>query len=79
VLYDVAPDVLEVRGAYRRLGAVSPAWWVAVLATSAAGIWCMCALQRMALNDAEWFPVVTSQLARRECSDAPEARFGVRS
>jgi uncharacterized protein (TIRG00374 family) len=63
VLYGVAPAVLEVFGAYHRLGAVAPAWWVAVLGTSAAGIWCMCALQRMALNGAEWFPVVTSQLA----------------
>ncbi|HET6865742.1 MAG TPA: flippase-like domain-containing protein [Solirubrobacteraceae bacterium] len=63
VLYGVAPAVLEVLGAYRRLGDVDPGWWLVVLAASAAGTWCMCALQRMALSGAEWFPVVTSQLA----------------
>jgi uncharacterized protein (TIRG00374 family) len=63
VLYGVAPAVLEVLGAFRRLGDLDPVWWIAVLATSAAGTWCMCALQRMALNGAEWFPVITSQLA----------------
>lgn len=63
VLYGVAPAVLEVLGAYRRLSDLDPAWWLVLLATSAAGTACMCALQRMALNRAEWFPVVTSQLA----------------
>lgn len=63
VLYGVAPAVLEVLGAYHRLGDVDPVWWIVVLGASAAGIWCMCALQRIALNGAEWFPVVTSQLA----------------
>ncbi|HJS93414.1 MAG TPA: flippase-like domain-containing protein [Solirubrobacteraceae bacterium] len=63
VLYGVAPAVLEVFGAYRRLTDVDPAWWIALVATSAAGIWCMCALQRLALNRPRWFPVVTSQLA----------------
>jgi hypothetical protein len=38
VLYGVAPAVLEVLGAYPRLGAVAPAWWLVVLGTSAAGI-----------------------------------------
>jgi len=63
VLYGVAPAILEVLGAYQRLQDVDPAWWIAVVATSAAGTWCMCALQRLALNRAPWFPVVTSQLA----------------
>jgi len=63
VLYGVAPAVLEVLGAYRRLRDVDPAWWIAVAGSSAAGIWCMCALQRLALNRAPWFPVATSQLA----------------
>jgi len=63
VLYGVAPAVLEVLGAYRRLTDVDPAWWIALVATSAAGVWCMCALQRLALNRPRWFPVVSSQLA----------------
>jgi hypothetical protein len=50
VLYGVAPAVLEVLGAYRRLGDLDPAWWLAVLGASAAGTWCMFAQRRMALN-----------------------------
>lgn len=63
VLYGAAPAVLAVLGAYRRLRDVDLAWWVVVVAMSAAGTWCMCALQRLALHGASWFPVVTSQLA----------------
>lgn len=63
VLYGVAPAVLEVLGAYPRLRDVDPAWWIVVVGTSAAGVWCMCVLQRLALNRAPWFPVATSQLA----------------
>jgi uncharacterized protein (TIRG00374 family) len=63
VLYGVAPAILEVLGAYRRLRDVDPGWWIVVVASSAAGIWCMCALQRLALNGAPWFPVATFQLA----------------
>ena len=57
VLYGVAPAVLEVFGAYRRLTDVDPAWWIVVVAMSAAGTWCMCAVQRLTLNGARWFPV----------------------
>lgn len=63
VLYGVAPAILEVLGAYQRLRDVDPGWWIVMVATSAAGIWCMCSLQRLALNSAPWFPVATSQLA----------------
>jgi uncharacterized protein (TIRG00374 family) len=63
VLYGVAPAILEVLGAYRRLTDVDPGWWIAVIATSAAGIWCMCALQRVALQRPSWFATVCSQLA----------------
>ena len=63
VLYGVAPAILEVLGAYQRLRDVDPGWWIVVFAATVASIWCMCALQRLALNRAGWFPVVTSQLA----------------
>lgn len=63
VLYGVAPAGLEVLGAYRRLRDVDPAWWIVVVGTQAAATWCMCSLQRLALNRAPWFPVATSQLA----------------
>ena len=63
VLYGVAPAVLEVLGAYRRLRDVDPGWWIVVVGAQAAATWCMCSLQRLALNRAPWFPVATSQLA----------------
>jgi uncharacterized protein (TIRG00374 family) len=63
VLYGVAPAALEVLGAYRRLRDVDPGWWIVVVVASAASNWCMCSLQRLALNSAPWFPVATSQLA----------------
>ncbi len=63
VLYGVAPAILDVLGAYRRLKDVDPAWWIVVLGTSVAGTWCMCAVQRLALRGAAWFPVASSQLA----------------
>lgn len=63
VLYGVAPAILEVLGAYSRLRDIDPGWWIAVIATTAASTWCMCALQRLALDRAPWFPVATSQLA----------------
>ncbi|MGH2868499.1 MAG: UPF0104 family protein, partial [Solirubrobacteraceae bacterium] len=63
VLYGVAPAILEVLGAYHRLRDVDPGWWIVVVAMAAAGTWCMCALQRLALRGAAWFPVATSQLA----------------
>jgi uncharacterized protein (TIRG00374 family) len=63
VLYGVAPAILEVAGAYRRLKDVDPGWWLVVIASAVASNWCMCALQRLALNRAAWFPVTTSQLA----------------
>jgi len=63
VLYGVAPATLEVLGAYRRLRDVDPGWWIAVVAMTAASTWCMCALQRLALDRAPWFPVAASQLA----------------
>jgi uncharacterized protein (TIRG00374 family) len=63
VLYGVAPAILEVAGAYGRLKDVDPGWWIVVVAAAVASNWCMCALQRLALNRAAWFPVTTSQLA----------------
>ena len=63
VLYGVAPAVLEVLGAYDRITDVDPGWWIAVIATSAAGILCMCALQRLVLQRPPWLPTISSQLA----------------
>src|SRR4051812_32795197 len=63
VLYGVAPAVLDVLGGWRDLERVTPAWWIAVIATQVAGWGCLWALQRLALHRAGWFPVATSQLA----------------
>src|SRR4051794_41309695 len=63
MLYGVAPAVVDVLGGWHDLDRVSPAWWLAVLATQVAGWACLWVVQRLALNRAPWFPVATSQLA----------------
>jgi hypothetical protein len=63
MLYGVAPAVVDVLGGWRDLDRVSPAWWVAVLATQVAGWGCLWMVQRLALNRARWSSVATSQLA----------------
>ena len=45
VLYGVAPAVIDVLGGWRDLDQVSPAWWVAVVATQVAGWACMWAIR----------------------------------
>ena len=63
VLYGVAPAIAEVLGAWDRLDELEPLWWVVVLATQVAGLICLWAVQRLAVQSAGWFPVITSNLA----------------
>jgi uncharacterized protein (TIRG00374 family) len=62
-LYLLAPALLEVFGAWRRLDDVNPLWFVVMVLLQAGSYGCMWALQRLALRTQRWGPVITSQLA----------------
>jgi uncharacterized membrane protein YbhN (UPF0104 family) len=62
-LYLLAPALLEVFGAWRRLDDLSPLWFVVMVLLQAGSYACMWAVQRLALRTQRWGPVVTSQLA----------------
>jgi uncharacterized protein (TIRG00374 family) len=62
-LYLVAPSVVEVAGSWQDLGELAPGWLAVMVALQAAALVCLWALQRIALHDRRWRPVVASQLA----------------
>jgi uncharacterized protein (TIRG00374 family) len=62
-LYLLAPALLEVLGAWRRLDDLSPLWFVAMVLLQLGSYGCMWAIQRLALRTHRWGPVITSQLA----------------
>jgi uncharacterized protein (TIRG00374 family) len=62
-LYLVAPSLTEVLGSWRDIETVAPAWLAAMAALQLASLVCLWALQRLALRERAWRPVVTSQLA----------------
>jgi uncharacterized protein (TIRG00374 family) len=62
-LYLVAPSVLELLGSWRDLDEFAPAWLLAMTLLQAAALFCLWALQRVALHTRDWYAVVTSQLA----------------
>ncbi len=62
-LYLVAPSLIEVLGSAGNLGEVEPAWFGAMAVLQALSLVCLWELQRIALGDAPWRPVVESQLA----------------
>lgn len=63
VLYGLAPAVLEVFGAWDELDDFEPLWWLVVIGTQVGALLCFFAVQRVALADASWFAVMTSNLA----------------
>jgi uncharacterized protein (TIRG00374 family) len=62
-LYLVAPSLLDTFGSWDDLDSLSPAWFVAMAVLQAATLACVWALQRLALHDPPWPPVISSQLA----------------
>jgi uncharacterized protein (TIRG00374 family) len=62
-LYLVAPSLIDVFGSWDDLGSLSPGWFAAMAVLQAASLACLWALQRLALHNPPWPPVVTSQLA----------------
>lgn len=63
VLYGVAPAILDVFGAFDRIGRIQPWWWAAMVLAQALGLACFWDVQRLALHTADHFIVATSNLA----------------
>ena len=63
VIYGVAPAVLDVLGAYKKLGDIEPGWWIAVVLAQAAGLFCMWVVQAISMSTHKFRAVATSQLA----------------
>jgi uncharacterized protein (TIRG00374 family) len=62
-LYLVAPRLLDTLGSWRDLDRLGPGWLLAMTALQATALFCLWALQRLALHVRGWYAVVTSQLA----------------
>ncbi len=62
-LYLVAPSVIEVADSWRGLRDVALLWFAAMAVLQALATACLWSVQRTALNDPPWPPVVRSQLA----------------
>jgi uncharacterized protein (TIRG00374 family) len=62
-LYLLAPALLQVFGAFDKLGEFNPLWYVAMVALQVGSYACMWAVQKIAMRADSWGPVITSQLA----------------
>ena len=62
-LYLVAPSLIDVFGSVDELDTIQPAWLPALFALQALGLACLWVVQRLALHDPPWGPVIESQLA----------------
>ncbi len=62
-LYFLAPSIVEVLEAWRRLDRFDPAWIAVVLVCEAASFGSIWALQRIVLPEVSWFDGATTQLA----------------
>src|SRR4051794_29040559 len=62
-LYLLAPALLQVFGAFDKLGEFNPLWYVAMVALQVGSYACMWAVQKIAMRADRWGPVITSQLA----------------
>jgi uncharacterized protein (TIRG00374 family) len=62
-LYLVTPSLIEVIGSGRDLEQIDPIWFPAMAVLQIAALACLWMLQRIALGQPAWGPVVSSQLA----------------
>src|SRR5690606_32261797 len=62
-LYLVAPSLIDVLGSWRDLREIEPLWFAAMAVLQALSFACLWIVQRIALGDAPWAPVINSQLA----------------
>ena len=62
-LYLVAPSLIEVLASWNELDDVQPLWFAAMVVLQALGLACLWYVQRVALHNVAWVPVIYSQLA----------------
>jgi uncharacterized protein (TIRG00374 family) len=62
-LYLLAPALLQVFGAFDKLGEFNPLWWIAMVALQIGSYACMWGVQKISMRAEHWGPVITSQLA----------------
>ena len=62
-LYLVAPSLLDVLGSASELNRIDPVWFAAMAALQVLSLACLWEVQRAALADPPWPPVIESQLA----------------
>lgn len=62
-LYLVAPSLLDVLGSWRDLQEIEPLWFPVMAVLQGLALACLWVVQRIALHDAPWVPVINSQLA----------------
>jgi uncharacterized protein (TIRG00374 family) len=62
-LYLVAPAVIETASSWQDLTELAPGWAAAAVAVQALAVVCLWWLQRIAMHQAPWYAVSTSQLA----------------
>lgn len=62
-LYLVAPSLIEVLSSWEDLDQVEPWWFAAMVVLQALGLACLWYVQRVALHNVPWIPVIYSQLA----------------
>lgn len=62
-LYLVAPGLLDTLSSWRDIDELAPLWLLAMLGLQALSVACVWTVQRLAIHDAPWRAVATSQLA----------------
>ena len=62
-LYLVAPAVIDTASSWRQLTELAPGWAAVAVAVQGAAVVCLWWLQRIAMHQAAWYAVSTSQLA----------------
>lgn len=67
-LYLLFPSLVRVFGSWRELEDIQPLWFIAMLAAEAGSFVCVWVLFRLAIRDAGWFVIATSQLASNAVS-----------
>lgn len=62
-LYLLAPSLIQVFGQWRKLEDINPIWFVVMVGMETASFACVWYLFHLAIRDAGWFAIATSQLA----------------